>query len=79
MWPRVLIAISAVALVAGTALLLSYLTFLSEARNNVIGALSLVGDIGLGIYDQEGKLVKVTPYGHRFPNRYRLQVHFDFD
>jgi len=23
----------------------------------------LVGDIGLGIYDQEGKLVKVTPYG----------------
>ncbi|MCQ5090740.1 dimethyl sulfoxide reductase anchor subunit family protein [Slackia exigua] len=47
MWPRVLIAISAVALVAGTALLLSYLTFLSEARNNVIGALSLVGDLPL--------------------------------
>ena len=23
----------------------------------------LIGDIGLGIYDQEGKLVKVTPYG----------------
>ena len=23
----------------------------------------LVGDIGLGIYDQEGKLIKVTPYG----------------
>ena len=47
MWPRVLIAISAVALVVGTALLLSYLTFLSEARNNVIGALSLVGDLPL--------------------------------
>ena len=23
----------------------------------------LIGDIGLGIYNQEGKLVKVTPYG----------------
>ena len=36
---------------------LMYTGFINQA--NAV----LVGDIGLGIYDQEGKLVKVTPYG----------------
>lgn len=34
-----------------------YSRFINQSQSE------LVGDIGLGIYDQEGKLVKVTPYG----------------
>ena len=34
-----------------------YSRFINQSQSE------LVGDIGLGVYDQEGKLVKVTPYG----------------
>ena len=34
-----------------------YSRFINQSQSE------LVGDIGLGIYDQEGKLVKITPYG----------------
>ena len=34
-----------------------YSRFINQSQSE------LVGDIGVGIYDQEGKLVKVTPYG----------------